>query len=440
MKKIVSAALLLLLFLFACSSPGNSSQAPSSSVMNSSSLPPSESSYTLGEERECINGMVQIENQPKIIPKNTKVKLDPQDPIKDVDISLGNVVLQTTQGKLIAWGLNEVAEFGLGHNLPVSSPVQLSLNASIKDFQLGIINDAGYITETGEVYAIGENLCGQYPDDKPLYQIDGKYWHLNYGTPIKQICLGNTCFFALSEDGRVFHSGWNFDQRFLDHLYRLGYKRAEVKQFFLDEYQDITPKGEKITYIGAHNNGCSMITSQGEVYVFGGIHSVDFTDQAHKITFPTKIKKTFFTGDMLMALGENGVLYGWGQNYGMLPQSVSFADTPVKVLNRNDIADMAAGTEQTIILTQAGEVWIWGRNLSKIIAEENIREDEWFYPEEIQKVPFETKVVKIFASTNFDVAAAITEDGHVWLWGCNLNGLFLNGTTEDSFIPVRVTE
>ena len=65
-----------------------------------------------------------------------------------------------------------------------------------------------------------------------------------------------------------------------------------------------------------------------------------------------------------LALKSDGTVWSWGRNnFGQLGNSKrSKKNTPVPVINLEDVIAIAAGTWHSMALKSDGTVWMWGRN------------------------------------------------------------------------------
>lgn len=87
----------------------------------------------------------------------------------------------------------------------------------------------------------------------------------------------------------------------------------------------------------------------------------------------------------------------------------------------------AAGDEHALALTEAGEVFAWGKNYHGQLG---IAADELFQP---------TRVFDVSAAAGENHALALTAAGEVFAWGYNIFGLMgFVSENEEQFLPRRV--
>lgn len=68
----------------------------------------------------------------------------------------------------------------------------------------------------------------------------------------------------------------------------------------------------------------------------------------------------------VVVLTENGQLFVWGNiNYGRLglgDDTLARVPTPLRLPNRERVAQVACGSAHTVALTDCGKVYSWGQN------------------------------------------------------------------------------
>lgn len=133
-----------------------------------------------------------------------------------------------------------------------------------------------------------------------------------------------------------------------------------------------------------------------------------------------------------VALDEAGKVWTWGSNdYGQLGHSVGVLmnsnPTPVTELTTNIIA-IAAGDHHTLAVDANGQVWAWGRDNFGQISNGNITSTT---PNIVSGI---NDIVTVAAGANHSIA--LKRDGTVWTWGRNTVGQLGNGeTTNINTVP-----
>ena len=115
----------------------------------------------------------------------------------------------------------------------------------------------------------------------------------------------------------------------------------------------------------------------------------------------------------IIALDENGDVWGWGRNRhrqatgGVTEET--YAATPVKVLSGRKIVDIYCSDYTSYALTATGEIWAWGRgNRGEVGVGNRVSKQK------VQQVPIRhVRTMGVGERT----AYAIDEGGTIWTWG-----------------------
>ena len=145
-----------------------------------------------------------------------------------------------------------------------------------------------------------------------------------------------------------------------------------------------------------------------------------------------------------MVLGEDGRVYVWGQNnFGLFggtdrgPTYVRPQPTAVAALER--VIGIAAFVHGGAALRDDGTVWMWGEDREGLLATGKLTKSwqsgkEQFTP---QRVPGIDAVVQIAGGTKHMVA--LKSDGTVWVWGANKYSQLGLGDTDPRAVPTMVS-
>ena len=163
-----------------------------------------------------------------------------------------------------------------------------------------------------------------------------------------------------------------------------------------------------------------------------------------------KIKKLSTKGDFVLALSDNGELFGWGNNeYKQLYMS-GISDPQIGVsrhLNlpayvKRPILDVACSGTHCMVLDSNRHVWVWGFGLlgRGPICEECIEPSE--IPNQLLGIYTELKDT-LNRNVNFihcglNCSAIVMNDGSLYMWGKNSYGVVASGNLEDVYFPLRV--
>ena len=270
----------------------------------------------------------------------------------------------TESGELYAWGpMGGV--LGLGDDRNYLRPTKVPGLSNIKAIFLdsGLLDHYTFaLTESGEVYAWGGNEKGQLglgdaKDRRRPTKVPGL-------ARVKSIAVGGGLIFALAltESGEVY--AWGQNERG-----QLGLGDREDR---LTPTKVPGLAGVKAIATGAIGSDSSFaLTESGEVYAWGENNDgqLGLGDRENRL-MPTKVPglagvRAIFVSDSYgFALTESGEAYAWGEN-GLGNLGLGDREdrlTPTKVPGLAGIKAVAARYYQSFALTESGEVYAWGRN------------------------------------------------------------------------------
>ena len=143
--------------------------------------------------------------------------------------------------------------------------------------------------------------------------------------------------------------------------------------------------------------------------------------------------------DHSAAVTKDGDLYMWGANgSGQLGiQSNVDSNIPVKVNNSSStlpeksVKYVALGTYRSAAITKDGDLYMWGANGSGQLG--NGSTTDSYTPVKIME-----NVTAVSLGSYH--SAAITKDGSLYMWGYNEYGQLGNGSTTNSYTPVKIME
>ena len=127
--------------------------------------------------------------------------------------------------------------------------------------------------------------------------------------------------------------------------------------------------------------------------------------------------------------------YGWGYNNagGLGIGSVARVLHPVPVELPAGTTDVQGGTDFTVALTSAGQVWAWGGNRYGQLGDGGAKLR--LVPERV-RLPGMARVGEI--AVGQDHVLALTREGDIYAWGRNHHGQLGDGSRSHRDIPVRV--
>ena len=164
---------------------------------------------------------------------------------------------------------------------------------------------------------------------------------------------------------------------------------------------------------------------EGSVYIWGfrgsaqqgnGIRRVDSDAPPAKVESLKNIIALTGGAYHLLALDDQGDVYGWGRNSygetGCESKKNQYVTTPVRVLN--NIVQISSGEYSSIALDKSGLVWTWGQNFYGQLGNPDIK----YQSQTPLTVNLNGEKARLIGST-YEGGFAVTEEGHVWAWGDN---------------------
>lgn len=247
-----------------------------------------------------------------------------------------------------------------------------------------------------------ENACSGI--EKYEYYIDGKKYESN---EITNLTIGNTYL-----------------------VYVIAFDKAGNSTKSSEESVKITVQYKKIS-AGLGGNSVLAIDFDGNLWQCGHSNSWDADSQKRgtpkNLVVGTKFIDIIETShDIAFAIDEERNLWYW-----------DLCDTPRKVLQGLKVKRASAGYEGTIhVIDENGNLWAWGNNnygqLGDGTSSGSLSDDK------AKKIAEGVKFKEIVDSRYN--AYAIDEDGNLWGWGSNGSMQVGNGSKENQYIPVKITE
>ncbi|MCF7826663.1 MAG: choice-of-anchor D domain-containing protein [Candidatus Marinimicrobia bacterium] len=297
-------------------------------------------------------------------------------------------------GELLAWGLNDYGQLGTGDNSSLTNAAAINLDGilagkTISAIAAGVAHTV-VLTDEGEIYTWGGNTLGQLGNgsfnhslvpvrvggdlaDKQVVAIASRYNHT----------------LALTADGKVYGWGHNIDGE-------LGVgnnTNSNVPVLMGGELA-----GKQVVAIATGFVHSLALTSDGKLYVCG------------------------YNSDGRLGIGTNA-----GSNVPVLVEGELTSIT---------VAAIAAGDNHSMVMTDNGELYAWGRNTHGQLGNgDNINSN---VPIAVSMDgALATKQATMISSGNyFNLVKA--SDGNLYSWGYNAKGQLGNGTIASSNVPVAV--
>ncbi|KAK5169466.1 uncharacterized protein LTR77_005442 [Saxophila tyrrhenica] len=344
----------------------------------------------------------------------------------------------TQDNKILSWGVNDQGALGR----------DTTWEGGLRDMDAEEDSDS----ESGDDNGINPKECT--PE-----AVDFSQTELAEGMRFADIAAGDSCSFAVTDDGRVY--GWG------------TFRKGDGIFGFTSPGNVVTrpvllPDLKKITSIATGSNHALALDSTGAVWAWGageqmqlGRRIIARTQAEGLIPRQFGLPKGPKNGisqiasgsDHSFAISKNGAVYSWGSNNfgetgvadGAGEDNAAVTNpTIVASLNGKVITTIAAGTHHTIAATEAGECLVWGRvdsaqsgiemdDIAKLPDDAIIRDPNKGEPRIIilpQPVAEIEGDVSAVAAAG-DQCIAVTKEGKAWSWGFSSNYQTGQGTDED---------
>lgn len=369
----------------------------------------------------------------------------------------------TEDGRLFGWGYNGFGVIGDGTNIDKLSPVEVTHNFELNDFEKIIDADFGdrfsvVLTSLGRVFTWGDSSNGQLgngvSDDTYIpIDITGNF-SLDANDKVINIEVGVNHTFALTESGQLFAWGSNSYGKIGDGTEEDQYLPINITESIGLYYY------ETIDMISLGSENSMIVSSEGRLIAWGdngegqlGVGTttniLDLIDVSSTMGLndDEKIMYALSGYGTSMATTSEGRVFTWGNNeYGQLADGTMIGKTtPVDVTASFDFAEdeyivQADSLEGfTIAFTNQNRLFTWGYNDDGQLGTGDY--EIYTIPQDItaaiELYPTE-EIINVSASwTN---SALLTNTGRCMLWGYNGDGQIGDGERNDSLIPIEIQE
>jgi len=357
--------------------------------------------------------------------------------VKEIVTSFTANFILTSDGNVYSWGENEQGVLGLGKELgaKVSFPQKVLLDEPIKKLVTSsLANTVFAISESGTVYGWGGNLYKTISDDEvPTYNLPIQ---IKYDVGIAEIALSHHIVTVLSNNGDVYGYGWD----------QMGDGVHDEGDSFRASNHNLRkielPTGSQIAQFANSESSRVFLTKSGEVYIQGAFVSGRMLyDNATQIVFPEPIIKIGAMTEGMVGLSNTGKLYFAGQDrFGIVGYDTSeyyeVYNEPILVNKTTEkIIDFSASLGSIIIRTVNNDFFTWGYNLGKNNAASS---------DEVIVIPNRLEIASdspiIYYHCGEFSSAYITEDHSVYVWGSNVQNIFLDEAHDSSYHPKELVE
>lgn len=349
-----------------------------------------------------------------------------------------NTVAVTKDGRVWSWGANSDGILGDGTTVAKSSPVLLPKVMGMKRI-IKVETGENFtlaLDESGCLWGWGSNnynVLSSTATTRFLAPIK-----LGFKTPISDFSCGSTHVIATDREGKIWVWGSN-------NYGQLGLGHANT---VLAPTELSRPSGmSEVIALEASIYSCYAVDATGKVWSWGynsngrlgdGTITSRSTPVAVSLTtgMPT-IRSISSTDGHVLALGADGTLWAWGYNgFGQLGNGNSSSSyVPVFVSSGFSLGTkIAAGAYHSMLISQTGQVWTWGRNGNGQLGNGTITNS--YTPVLCSAVTDWNSLIFISAGKNHSLA--LKSDGSLWSWGYNTYGQLGHGNTSSLMVPTKL--
>jgi alpha-tubulin suppressor-like RCC1 family protein len=324
--------------------------------------------------------------------------------VVSVAVGLSHMLVSTSDGLVYAWGYNLDGQLGTGSTADAAEPVQVTftgLTGKIVAVSAGEIHSLA-LDDQGNVWAWGDNSSGQLGDG--TYEDSSSPQKVDFGEPVVIVAMdaGNDAsappeYYSLALDDQGNLWGWGSNAH------------DQLGESVLALERSLVPR--KLEYI-------SDVAS-----VSAGWRFVVAVDQDGR---------AWAWGDGSQGALGDGVC---GDHASYLPVAVMTDDT-TQLAGVSEVSATKGGYQFTLALKTDGTVWAWGAGESGQLGDGTTGvqvgcDDASSYYGRRYAVQA-TGIAGVAAvSAGYYFSLAVKQDGTVWAWGDNTDGLLGVGSTDD---------
>ncbi|XP_052141834.1 ultraviolet-B receptor UVR8-like [Oryza glaberrima] len=270
--------------------------------------------------------------------------------------------------QLYSWGWGDFGRLGHGNSSDVFNPQPIQALQGVRITQIACGDSHCLaVTVAGHVHSWGRNQNGQLglgnTEDSLLPQKIQAF----EGVRVKMIAAGAEHTAAVTEDGDLYGWGWG----------RYGNLGLGDRDDRLIPEKVSSVNGQKMVLVACGWRHTITVSSSGSIYTYGWskygqLGHGDFEDHLvpHKLEAlkDTTISQISGGWRHTMALAADGKLYGWGWNkfgqVGVGDNEDHCSPVQVNFPNEQKVVQVACGWRHTLALTEAKNVFSWGRGTS----------------------------------------------------------------------------
>jgi len=354
-------------------------------------------------------------------------------------------------GHVLTLGQGDTGQLGLGEDIMEKTrPGLVSTIQDAIDVVAGGMHTA-VLTKQGEVYTFGcndEGSLGRLVEEEEECFVPGK---VSLEGKVVLMSAGDSHTVVLTEDGKVYAWGTFRDSSGSIGLTKEGIQKTPLRLL----------ENHLVTKVSSGSDHIVCLTSTGEIFSFGnseqgqlgrvperfahrgGRRGIDFLLTPDKLHVKTKstVFKDMWAGsyNTIVQTDEGEVLVMGLNNYNQMGMELSkgitfFMPTKSDSLTEAEVTGLSLGQHHTMILNSKGEAMALGRSEYGRLG----------LGEDATDATVPTAVPSLVGKKCVEVGCgsvvsyAVTEDGECFAWGMGTNGQLGTGDEDDLFLPKQI--
>ena len=375
-----------------------------------------------------------------------------------IAVAYNHALAIADDGTVYSWGKNTSGQLGDGSYINQLVPVLID-TSGIAGSKIFISVAAGNsfslgVTEDGILYSWGENsFTNKLGDGSGVNQSSPvlvSTSNIASGAKFVSVAAGSEHALALATDGSLYGWGSNWQGMIGD-----GTRTSRPIPVLVPT--GVPMSGDSVVAISAGSYHSIALTAGGDVFTWGsgGSGSLGNGGRSGANTPTAVITSNLPEGAVFysiaagsnnsLAITSNGELYSWGYNGdGQLgiglpplvqptPLAVSTSSLPVGTT----FSAIAVGYDHSLALSFDGLLYAWGANDEGQLGDGTQSLSAVVLPVSTSSFPVGTTFSQIVAGKQYSMA--LSSEGVVYAWGDNYWGQLGDGTSVDSYLPVRVS-